>query len=309
MTLSSAQDLSISVIIPVFNDSERLKVCLGALENQSLTKDRYEVIVVDNGSRECIKSAVEGFGQVLVIREPKPGSYAARNAGIRVARSNILAFTDADCIPSRDWLEQGLYALRHMPNCGCVAGKITLFFKDPDNPTAVELYESIELDFPQDKLLKTEHFGVTANLFTTKLVMNKVGEFNSQLKSGGDREWGQRVYATGYEQVYAPTALVQHPTRHTFWQLYKRVTRINGGNIDAKRNSSISTSEQLKDIVNDLALAFTPPFRSLFQIWNQEKRLSNNAQKIQFIQVMLFVRYVSAWERIRLRLGGKTRRW
>ena len=308
MTLSSAQDIFISVIIPVFNDSERLKICLDALENQSLPKERYEVIVVDNGSRECIKSAVEGFGQVSVIHEPKPGSYSARNAGIHVARGGILAFTDSDCIPSHDWLEHGLNALQHRPNCGLVAGKITLFFKNPDSPTAVELYESIELDFPQDKLLETERFGVTANLFTTKLIMNKIGEFNSQLKSGGDREWGQRVYATGYEQVYAPTALVQHPTRHTFWQLYKRVTRINGGNIDASR-SSMSTLEQFKNIFNDLALAFTPPFRSLFQIWDQEERLPTNAQKIQFIRVMLFVRYVSAWERIRLRLGGKARRW
>lgn len=297
----------VSVLIPVFNDGKRLKLCLEALENQTYPQQLYEVIVIDNGSTEDIKSIVCKFKQASISREETLGSYAARNHGITLAKGEIIAFIDADCIPSAEWIEEGVSKFLHVPDCGLAAGKIDLFFQDPSHPTAVELYESIEMGFPQDKLLAEQQYALTANLFTSKQIIERVGPFNSSLKSGGDREWGQRVFAAGYTQVFVPTALVKHPARHSFWQLYKRVTRINGGNFDATK-STTSRLEKLKGIRKDLLLALTPPFRSILRLWSQEE-LSTNTQKIQFISVMLFVRYVSAWERIRLRLGGASRRW
>lgn len=297
----------VSVLIPVFNDRKRLKLCLKALETQTYPKECYEVIVIDNGSGEDIKSVAHSFQQASVCREDIAGSYAARNKGLTIAKGEIIAFTDADCIPSSEWIEEGVSKFLHVPNCGLAAGKINLFFKDSCRPTAVELYESIEMGFPQESLLAEQHYALTANLFTSRQVIEDVGFFNSALKSGGDREWGQRVFAAGYTQVFVPGALVNHPTRHSFWQLYKRVTRINGGHIDATKAIS-SPTDHAKGILKDLILAFTPPGRSLLQIW-QEEKLTTDKQKIQFILVMLFVRYVSAWERIRLRLGGSSRRW
>lgn len=306
MSNSSTYYPFVSVIIPVYNDSERLKLCLQALENQTYSKDLYEVIVVDNASEEDLKSVVNQFSQANYIYESKPGSYAARNKGISVAKGEIIAFTDSDCIPVSEWIEKGVEQLQNTPDCGMVAGKVEVFFKNPDRPTSVEIYESIELDFPQERLLKERHFGVTANVFTFKKVIDDVGLFNDTLKSGGDREWGNRVFSAGYKQVYADGACVYHPSRHSFYQLYKKVTRLNGGKHDSMKSKD--TSAFTKALIDDLILAFTPPFRSFARIWHNEK-LTTRQQKMQFISVMLFVRYVSAWERIRLKLGGKSKRW
>src|SRR5262245_61424835 len=92
----------VSVIIPVFGDVEPLATCLDHLEHQTYSRACFEVIVADNGCPDLAR-AVRGR-DVRVVREPKPGSYAARNAGLAIAAGEIIAFTDADCLPSADWI-------------------------------------------------------------------------------------------------------------------------------------------------------------------------------------------------------------
>lgn len=293
----------VSVIVPVYNDSQRLKLCLHALENQTRSKDLYEVIVVDNDSEEDIKSIVSQFSQAKYAYEKKSGSYVARNKGISIAKGDILAFTDSDCIPDSNWIEKGVAHLVDTPNCGLVAGRIDLFFKDPDKPTGVELFEKIELNFFQEQTIKNSHYGMTANVFTFKDVMNDVGSFNSALKSGGDREWGQKVFAAGYQQVYADDALVNHPARHSHAQLRKRITRLVGGKFDRMMSKNPSSIEIAKDLVK----TFKPPFRSLHRAWKHEK-LNGVQQKVQFISVMFFARYIAISEKMRLYMGGSSQR-
>lgn len=293
----------VSVIIPVFNDSKRLQICLKSLQNQTYPQSLYEVIVVDNNSEENLEVVVNHFSQAVITHESRPGSYAARNKGISLAKGEIIAFTDSDCIPASDWLEKGVKSLQSVPNCGLVAGRIELFFKDANKPTPVELYESIEMSFPQQRSLEKQNYGVTANLFTFKSVIDSVGLFDDTLKSCGDRQWGQRVFAAGYKQIYADDVYVAHPARDSFNELYKRVTRIVGGRYDLLKKNSKSSAEVFKDLL----MAFKPPFRSFFRIWSNEK-LQGNKQKLQFTLVMLFVKYTSTWERVRLQLGGEPKR-
>lgn len=295
--------LFVSVIIPVFNDVERLKLCLKALEGQTYPKDSYEVIVVDNASEEDIKSIVAEFSQARYAFEDKVGSYAARNQGISIAKGDILAFTDADCIPNPDWVEKGAASLQSVSNCGLVAGRIDLFFKEPDCPTPVELYESIEMDFSQEENVEKDHFGVTANLFTFKSVIHDVGGFDYTLKSGGDREWGGRVFAAGYQQIYADDVLIAHPARHSFSQLYKRIARFTGGQYDLFMSKNPSSWESAMNLIG----SFKPPFRSFYRIWTNDK-LYNLKRKMQFILVMFFARYVVISEKISLYSGRKSRR-
>ena len=117
--------LSVSVIIPVYNDGERLRSCLQALAQQTYPTDCYEVIVVDNGSdaRANIQGIVQQFEGTISEFESTPGSYAARNKGISIAKGEIIAFTDADCIPTSNWIEKGVAHLQETVNCGLVGGK------------------------------------------------------------------------------------------------------------------------------------------------------------------------------------------
>jgi glycosyltransferase involved in cell wall biosynthesis len=184
--------LFVSVIVPVFNDAERLKVCLRALEDQTYLKQLYEVIVVDNGSEESVEPVVAEFGHARVSHEERSGSYAARNRGLALARGEIIAFTDADCIPAADWIEKGVANLLRLSHCGLIAGRVDVFPQDPHRPTAVELYES-RTALLQKEYVEDGGFGATANMFTRRAVFERVGLFDGGLKSGGDIEWSRRV--------------------------------------------------------------------------------------------------------------------
>jgi glycosyltransferase involved in cell wall biosynthesis len=302
----------VTVIIPVFNDAERLKLCLAALAAQTYPKALTEVIVVDNGSEDGdqVKHLVEqfakpeGFGnglRAIAVKEPTPGSYAARNRGIALARGEVLAFTDADCIPTTDWIEQGVSYLLANPGCGLVAGEITLFFRNPQRPTPVELFEKITT-FDQKKFVENRRFGATANLFTTRKVIDRIGLFNTNLKSGGDVEWGQRVAALGYPQIYAEHAQVSHPARYSFRQLYQRTLRLVGGSHDLFRQEPWFFRRN-RLLLQGLLADLLPPLEFAYNAF-RDPRLKGTAEKLTVSLVMFVVRYVSAWERVRLMLGG-----
>jgi glycosyltransferase involved in cell wall biosynthesis len=218
----------VSVIIPVYNDYKRLKLCLAALERQSYPRERFEIVVVDNGSEEkfCLESKKNS--KVIFCNEEEPGSYNARNRGIFISRGEILAFTDSDCLPDKDWISNGVMELRTSYNIGLVGGAIDFLFKDPERPSVWELYDSITY-LQQQKSIEVFKFAATANMFTTKKVFERVGLFDSKLKSGGDREWGERVTHAGHELKFASYAIVNHPARSTFQELIKRDIRIFGG--------------------------------------------------------------------------------
>jgi glycosyltransferase involved in cell wall biosynthesis len=137
---STAARPFVSVIVPVFENPTGLQRCLGALEAQSYPASRFEVLVVDNGSRRSPGPIVAGHPRARLIVEPRPGSYCARNAGIRQARGEILAFTDADCVPDQAWVERGVLALEQDPGRGLIGGRVQVSLRDPARPTALELF-------------------------------------------------------------------------------------------------------------------------------------------------------------------------
>lgn len=293
---------SVSVIIPVFNDTERLKMCLNALENQTYPKNLYEVIVVDNNSDEDIEETVDHYRQAIVTSENRPGSYVARNKGISLAKGEIIAFTDSDCIPAQDWIEKGVMNLLRVPKCGLVAGEIKFFFKNPNQLTAVELHESI-FGIHQKHYVENSKFGATANLFTFRSVIDDVGFFDDVLKSGGDRDWGQRVSLAGYKQIYRDDTCVAHPARYSFGQIYKKSLRVTGGLYMTQKKEGCSFMKYfVETTVKDLL-----PINAIFQVWSNEN-LSKINNKIKVSFVVFFRRHAAAGERIRLQLGGKPTR-
>jgi glycosyltransferase involved in cell wall biosynthesis len=292
----------VSVIIPVFNDAGRLETCLRALERQTYPPRSYEVIVVDNGSEEDVTPILARFSRVRACCEATPGSYAARNRGLALAGGEVIAFTDSDCVPSPDWIENGVENLLCVPGCGLVAGKVEIFYHDPQHPTAVEIYEGL-MALDQHRYVETCKFGATANLFTFREVFERVGMFDAEVKSGGDLEWGQRVASFGYDVVYADAARVAHPARHTLGQLYRRVCRVIGGFYDLNRKKRC----KYFGIGRGFLVDSLPPLRASVGVLRGDEpgRLGD---KLKIILIMFFVQYVQVWERVRLKSGGKSRR-
>lgn len=101
--------INISVIIPTRNRRDFLKDALESIVSQTLDKDLFEVIVVDNGSTDDTQAVVESFKKQLsnlsCIYEPKPGLHEGRHAGYRAAKGNVLVYADDDIIAFPTWLE------------------------------------------------------------------------------------------------------------------------------------------------------------------------------------------------------------
>lgn len=216
----------ISVVIPTYKNWELLIKCLNALENQSLSQEQFEVIVVDNDGTEkfSTRPGVENF-KILVERQP--GSYVARNLGIKNAKGQIIAFTDSDCIPHEDWLKTALELLNNNSHVDRIAGNVELIHKNPNNPNWIELYEDV-FAF-QQKRNATEGYSVTANLFVRKDVFKKVGLFDESLLSGGDVEWGKRATKNQVSLVYGEKVVIYHPSRNKISDLIKKTIRVYHG--------------------------------------------------------------------------------
>lgn len=289
---SAGAEPRVSVIIPVYNDMRRLRLCLDALERQTFPSQCYEVIVVDNGSDEPIDEVVADFRQARLLHESTPGSYSARNTGIRAARGEILAFTDADCIPATDWLEHGVAALGRIDHGGLVGGKLQPILKNPAAPTATELYECT-LGFQQETYVRDHKHAVTANMFTSRAIFNDIGLFNSELKSGGDAEWGKRVHAAGCQVVFGNDVVVAHPTRQAWSEVYAQTKRIAGGIHDRRKTQFKAPSIFM--------LLLTLPTTAI-RIWFHQD-LTSFTDKVKVISVMAGVRLVLIWEQLRLQVG------
>jgi|GEM_PF-1609031 len=212
-----------SVIIPVFRDWDRLTLCLAALEGQSVPREQFEIIAVDN-DREPLSEHLRPVG-VAYVHEPNGYSYTARNAGMKRAVGEIIAFTDADCIPDPHWLERGRISLTEADGCDLVGGRVEMFADKENVATRYELAFYLR----QDKYFKQFGGFATANLLVRRRVCDRIGGFDASLESCGDFEFCRRAAESGFRLRYAPDALVRHPARANLGDLLKKNSRIARG--------------------------------------------------------------------------------
>ena len=217
---SGAPDSSIvaSVVVPVYNDEDRIRHCIESLLSQTLDSDKYEVIIVDNNSTDGTADAIRAY-PVKYLFEEKPGPAAARNSGIRVARGWVVAFTDSDCIASPDWLRL-LVENIDGEKVGASAGNVLPLSRE----NAIERYAA---GFWQiDKMVSGQNYGkpyaITANVAYKKAVLEEVGGFCEEypVAASEDTDLGWRVSDRGWRFVYVPEAIVHHDHRATLGGLH-----------------------------------------------------------------------------------------
>ncbi|MEM9540654.1 MAG: glycosyltransferase [Cyanobacteria bacterium P01_E01_bin.42] len=230
--------MNVSVIIPIYNGEEDLPDLLTCLRSQTYPPSQVEYILVNNNSSdrtgEMLATAVEDFRREGLILHPLnetevQGSYAARNAGIRAAKYDILAFTDADCRPCPEWL-----ALLVKPfedrKIGLVAGEI----KALPSQNWLERYSDRKDTLSQKHTLAHPFcaYGQTANLAIRKQAFVQVGLFRPYLTTGGDADICWRILReTEWKLEFVETAFIRHRHRSTLkelrsqWRRYGRSNR------------------------------------------------------------------------------------
>lgn len=211
----------ISVIIPTYNRKDILQKALHAYKDQSLPQDQFEIIVVDDGSTDGTKEAVEKICitqlNVRYFHQPHGGPAKARNLGIEQAKGPIILFTGDDCIPDKHLLQEHL-RLHKKGEAIAALGHIDWH---PDlEITPFMRYINIDTQFSYPKIKETPHnvpfiYFYTSNISIPKKYLELAGTFDTDFTEAvwEDVELGYRIWKSGVRIVYNPRALTYHHHR------------------------------------------------------------------------------------------------
>ncbi len=223
-------NVKVSVIVPVWNDERRVVKCINALKNQQFVPEAYEIIIIDNGSTDRTFEEIQRIEGITVLQELQPGSYAARNKGLSVAKGHYVAFTDSDCVPDKNWLASLIECAETQRDIGVVAGDVSFFKDDADIIDDASLaYESF-FSMNQEEYAR-KGVCITANWLSKKKTLLELGGFNAKLKSGGDHDMAKRLTNNGLSVVFCKQAVVAHPARNK-QEILKKRRRVIGGSWD-----------------------------------------------------------------------------
>lgn len=223
-----------SIIIPTYNRPQQLANCLQSLAALDYPRDRFEVIVVDDGGAQALDDIVSAHNSpahdgdspqtdalaIQLIRQENGGPGSARNRGVEAAQGPYLAFTDDDCMPHLDWLSQAAARLQANPEA-LIGGHVL-------NALTDNLYSSASQQLI-DYLYSYYHgqdrgisFFTSNNMALSKQNYLQIGGFDAKLRiASEDRELCDRWLQQGNPLIYAPEMQISHAhdlTLRSFWK-------------------------------------------------------------------------------------------
>lgn len=284
--------LRFSVLVPIYEQWDLVPLLLARLRAQTLAQERFEVVLVDNGSRDF--APPDGLaGNVRVVTCAMPGSYAARNAAAAEARADWFAFTDADCLPEPGWLNALAAAAAGTSADTILVGRVEVRSQG-EPPNAYEVYDMIR-GIPQERYV-SRGYGATANLAVSADLFRRVGGFDGTRLSGGDAEFCRRAVARGAKVRFVPEARADHPARDTWEALAVKSRRVLGGQVAAG-----SARRRAVFLLRTIGAPLIPAWRFIRAPYPMRQRLTA-------IGVQLRLWRVELAEAIRLLAGGDAER-
>jgi GT2 family glycosyltransferase len=238
-----------SVVVPTnMARPDQLRRCVKSLAE--LDHPDYEVIVVDNRPLDAPAVEIEG---VRIVREPRPGISAARNAGVSAATGEIVAFTDDDVVVHPHWLTALGERFARQPEAGAVTGLVAPL--ELETPAQIRFEQSgsgldrgfAPLTFARagrfavrrrderagtervQSLYLTGEFGLGSNMAFRTAVVAARGGFDEALGVGTATCGGEdlamlvELLTSGFELAYEPSAIIQHSHRATFPELERQL--------------------------------------------------------------------------------------
>ncbi len=213
-----------SVVIPTYNRPERLAACLEALAGLDYPRDRYEIVVVDDGSPMDLKPVAQPFFQRLnlkLITQENQGPATARNRGVQEAQGQCIAFTDDDCMPLSDWLTRFAEGLAVATDC-MVGGKTLNELPNNLYSTASQQLIDYLYDYYNQES-KSIQFFASNNIAMSRDRFLEIGGFDVSfpLAAAEDREFCDRWLQNNLGMKYIPEAQIRHAhhlSLASFWK-------------------------------------------------------------------------------------------
>lgn len=203
--------LDISVIITTFERPEALTNALQALLGQDYPKDRYEVIVVNDGGAplDSVLRPFEAEMQLRTVSQPNRGPAAGRNKGVAVARGALIAFTDDDCEPRPDWLRALKSAADTTPDC-LLGGRTINGFPQVLCSAGSQMIHDTVHDFYNVDPARARFFA-SNNMAAPAEMLRSLGGFDETFRiASEDRDLCERWLAVNRRMLYVPDAVVRH---------------------------------------------------------------------------------------------------
>jgi len=229
--ITNSRAIDISVIICTYNRCESLKQTLNSLFAQKdINQFTYEIIVVDNNSKDNTKEVAESYkqhfnGRLQYMFEPRQGKSYALNSAITKARGEILAFTDDDAIVDSHWISSIIEVFQRT-GCMAIAGKIIPVYpselprwivqEGPHSASLDGIFCFFDRGNEERECRGIEDLPYGANMAFRKIAFEKYGLFkttlgrNKKLTTGEDIEFAYRLFKNKERMVYAPNIIVNH---------------------------------------------------------------------------------------------------
>jgi glycosyltransferase involved in cell wall biosynthesis len=207
-------DAFVSVVVPTRNRADKLRVCLESLLTQDFPGDRYEIVVVDDGSTDTTTRVVQDLiethspCEIALVRQPPGGPNAARNAGFAAARGDPVLFVDDDVETPPAWLSTMEEGFRTYPDAPAFAARVRLRLEHPRRRDCPRHPFAASLDLgDRDRSVPS---AVGAAIAVRRSTIDRVGPFDPWTTGGDDTEWFDRLAAAGDELMYLGQASVWH---------------------------------------------------------------------------------------------------
>ncbi len=219
----SAAGPSISVIVPTKDRADELEDCLVALFAMDYPRERFEAIVVDDGSRDDTADVARRHPCRYLANDRNRGQSYSRNVGARAASGEILAFIDSDCVASPEWLRE-LVPFFSWPALAAVGGFVAGYHDESRLDRYEQAASSLNMG---DRLIlmaddRSMSYVPTCNLLVRREAYLALGGLREDLRVGEDVDLCWRLRAAGWRLVYSPTGTVRHRHRNRLREMLKR---------------------------------------------------------------------------------------
>jgi len=211
--------MDVSVVVPARNAAHTIDGCLAALLAQTTPPERYEIIVVDDGSSDETREVAERR-RVKVLSQGHEGPAAARNRGVAEARGEIVLFTDADCVAAANWLDEMIKPFQDQEIVGVKGAYRTRQRRVVPRFVQCEYEERYQrmARLPRIDFIDTYSAGYRREVFL------RAGGFDTGYPNASveDQELSFRLARQGYKMVFNPRAVVCHQHPETLRAYFQR---------------------------------------------------------------------------------------